>query len=153
MNTLTKLSLYNDWANNLLLDHFNQLNDNVPATSLRLLSHVVNTQLAWLSRIINEPAVVLPWDEHALATCREMHRQTSARLKTCVSSLGDQEKIIAYTNFKGVRYENTEEDILLHVFNHGTYHRAQIAQDMRRSGLEPLNTDYITYVREGKKNS
>ena len=39
------------------------------------------------------------------------------------------------------------EDILIQVFNHGTYHRAQVAKDLRGNGLAPVNTDYITYVR------
>ncbi|WP_414711827.1 DinB family protein [Sphingobacterium sp. UBA1498] len=44
-------------------------------------------------------------------------------------------------------FHNKVNDILLHVFNHGTYHRAQIASEMRRNGVEPINTDYITFIR------
>jgi uncharacterized damage-inducible protein DinB len=34
------------------------------------------------------------------------------------------------------------------VFNHGTYHRAQVARDLRQHNLEPINTDFIFYVRQ-----
>ncbi|MFC3356180.1 DinB family protein [Sphingobacterium zeae] len=33
-------------------------------------------------------------------------------------------------------FHNKVNDILLHVFNHGTYHRAQIASEMRRNSVE-----------------
>lgn len=55
--------------------------------------------------------------------------------------------VVKYSNTKGQEFSNSLYDILLHLFNHGTYHRGQIATDMRRNGLEPLNTDYITMVR------
>jgi len=31
---------------------------------------------------------------------------------------------------------------------HGSYHRGQVAAAVRAAGGEPVNTDYITYVRE-----
>ncbi|RYE14391.1 MAG: damage-inducible protein DinB, partial [Sphingobacteriales bacterium] len=53
-----------------------------------------------------------------------------------------------YTNTQGKTYTNTVLQILTHVVNHATYHRAQIATDMRQHSLEPLMTDYIAYARE-----
>jgi uncharacterized damage-inducible protein DinB len=32
---------------------------------------------------------------------------------------------------------------------HGTYHRGQIAMQLRQQGLEPVNTDYIMFLRMG----
>jgi uncharacterized damage-inducible protein DinB len=56
-------------------------------------------------------------------------------------------EVISYTNTQGEAFQTTVEDILIHVFNHGTYHRAQVARDLRQHALTPVNTDYITYVR------
>jgi uncharacterized damage-inducible protein DinB len=36
---------------------------------------------------------------------------------------------------------------MIHLVNHSTYHRAQIATLLRQGGLEPVNTDFITYDR------
>jgi uncharacterized damage-inducible protein DinB len=44
-------------------------------------------------------------------------------------------------------FANTIFDMLLQVFTHGGYHRGQIAMEMRRAGLEPINTDYIVFLR------
>ena len=148
MNTyLNKLSLYNDWANHLLLEHFKLHEKEIPATSLRFLSHIFNTQSIWLSRIKGEQACVSTWDVHELFTGKEMHEQSSAGLKTFHTVGSDSSRIIVYYNTKGLKFETSLNDILIHVYNHGTYHRAQIAQDMRINGLEPINTDYITFVR------
>ena len=54
---------------------------------------------------------------------------------------------MSYTNSKGQTFSNSIRDILFHVINHSTYHRAQIATEFKQNGLEPLVTDYIFYKR------
>ena len=36
---------------------------------------------------------------------------------------------------------------MIHLVNHSSYHRAQIALLLRQKGYEPINTDFITYDR------
>ena len=36
---------------------------------------------------------------------------------------------------------------MIHLVNHSSYHRAQIAMLLRQKGMEPINTDFITYDR------
>jgi uncharacterized damage-inducible protein DinB len=55
-----------------------------------------------------------------------------------------------YTNSKGERFTSPVGDILMHVVNHSTYHRGQIAADMRASGMEPAYTDFIHAARQGR---
>ena len=55
--------------------------------------------------------------------------------------------VIKYRISTGDYYETSVFDILLHVFNHGTYHRGQIAKEMKLHNIEPVNTDYIQFVR------
>jgi uncharacterized damage-inducible protein DinB len=55
--------------------------------------------------------------------------------------------VITYSNSRGEAFDTSVHDILIQVFNHGTYHRAQVARDLRQQLLTPVNTDYITYVR------
>lgn len=45
--------------------------------------------------------------------------------------------------------ETGEQESLLHVALHGTYHRGQIARELRRAGEESVNTDFIQFVRDG----
>jgi uncharacterized damage-inducible protein DinB len=47
----------------------------------------------------------------------------------------------------GKYFENNVQQIMIHLVNHGTYHRGQVAMLLRQKGFEPVNTDYITYDR------
>lgn len=147
---LNKLWKYNDWANTALIDSLLQQEQQqvIPTKSRVLLSHMMTTQTVWLDRIKGEKSSLGIWDQHELETCKQLHQQSSAQLKLQIDQHQTQlQQNIAYTNSQGKSYENELEDILLHIFNHATYHRGQIAQDLRLNGLEPLNTDYITFVR------
>ncbi|SEB04650.1 DinB family protein [Pedobacter hartonius] len=149
MNTLfNKLWQYNDWANQSLISSFEQQATAIPSKSLHLLSHIMNAQTIWAHRIRGVQATVGVWDDHDLETCKNMHQQSSAQLRQEIESPeADLQQKIQYVNTKGLHFENQLDDILLHIFNHGTYHRAQIAQDLRINELEPNNTDYIAFVR------
>lgn len=58
------------------------------------------------------------------------------------------EELISYSNSKGEMFSNTIDDVLFHVINHSTYHRAQIATDLKIAQIESANTDYILYRRK-----
>jgi uncharacterized damage-inducible protein DinB len=57
------------------------------------------------------------------------------------------EEMIFYKNSSGNKYENTIREIITHVINHSTYHRGQIAMELRSLGVDPPQTDYIAYCR------
>ena len=60
----------------------------------------------------------------------------------------DRAREVDYTNSSGERFRTPLGEILLHVTHHGEHHRGQIARAVRRAGDEPVNTDFITFVRE-----
>jgi len=140
---------YNNWANSLLLA---ALMDNPAALSgpwISLFSHLVNAQSIWVSRINGSKPDVGVWQVHDLNICRQLLNESENSLSkmeyteaTAIATL------IKYTTSTGDRYETSVADILLHVFNHGTYHRAQIAREMKLNGLNPIQTDYILFVRQ-----
>lgn len=86
------------------------------------------------------------WQVHDLDTCGAMLAESGSGLATIDFT---DERIIKYSNSTGTVFETAVSDILLHVFNHGTYHRAQIAKEMKQHNIEPINTDYIQFVRLG----
>lgn len=152
-DSIYQLWLYNDWANKLLLNTMKLDGDTVPPSCLRLFSHIVNAQMTWLYRINGERSPVGIWDEHVLSVCEKYHTLSSEALHKKVEDYKYSElEPVRYTNTKGESFENSLQDILMHIFNHGTYHRAQIATEMRKNGLEPVNTDYITFVRKHDKH-
>jgi uncharacterized damage-inducible protein DinB len=146
--TFEQLALYNNWANDALFKVFGELGERLPASCLRLLCHIVNAQTIWLSRMSPEVKPVGVWDEHDLATARRMQELTAAGFKTVLEKHADDLYAkIEYTNSRGMAFTSAISDMLLQVFTHGGYHRGQIAMEMRRAGLEPINTDYIIFVR------
>ncbi|MET1055200.1 MAG: DinB family protein [Pedobacter sp.] len=145
---LNKLWLYNNWANQLLMNSIQQQTGDIPYKTMHLLSHIMNAQVVWLERIKGLRNSVGIWDDHDLESCRKMHEQASLGIKEVLMlRSASLQQTIFYTNSNGVAYETQLDDILMQIFNHGTYHRGQIAQDLRINALDPIGTDYIAFVR------
>lgn len=118
-----------------------------------LLSHIISSQKIWLGRTLNKILASDPWGkispENYISQSNELTSEWMKLLRG-VNESGLERKI-EYKNTKGESFSNTVKDIITHVINHSTYHRAQIAQLIRQSGGEPAKTDYIVYQRELKK--
>jgi uncharacterized damage-inducible protein DinB len=54
---------------------------------------------------------------------------------------------IQYRRSDGTEYSSSIWQIILHVVNHGSSHRAQLASMLRQSGITPPNLDLINYYR------
>ena len=118
-----------------------------PENSLKLLNHTINAQEIWNARILEQPIAVMPWEIREniiLAEINILNYQTSLKI---VDTIGF-EKIVNYKNSRCEVYSNYVKDMLFHIVNHSTYHRAQIATDFKLHGLTPLVTDYIFYKRD-----
>ena len=150
MDYLRKLFSYDRWANAQYLEAMSS--PAADARQLRLLSHIVAAQMLWLDRIRKRDARAPVWPEWSLAECATKLEESANDWKSYVEQLSPVEArtTVAYRNSKGEPWESTVEDILIHVANHGTYHRAQIATLIRASGTTPPYTDYIEGVRRGK---
>ncbi len=54
----------------------------------------------------------------------------------------------------GTAYFNSVEEIIMHVMNHGTYHRGQLITMLRMVGFTAVeSTDFIRYLRMKEKAS
>lgn len=58
---------------------------------------------------------------------------------------------LTYMNMKGGRLTYPLSDTLLHVVNHGTYHRGQLTHLLRDRGLTPPSSDYLVFVEERRQ--
>src|SRR5690606_26402270 len=136
-STLKKYAEYNIWANNRLLNHIDQLPGEAPAHALKLFSHVLNAQAIWIARMTDTVCPVKVWQEHNLEQLRTLHEDTSNRLYDLLKNADIEEfnREIKYTNSQGMEYTNRVCDIFTHVFNHCTYHRAQVATNLRQNGF------------------
>ncbi|MDR6782978.1 putative damage-inducible protein DinB [Pedobacter africanus] len=144
---LNQLRKYNNWANSLLLDALTANSSSLPESCISLFSHIVNAQTIWVCRIKGIVPEVSVWQLHDLELCKVLLENSANELSQIEYPEATESPIIKYTVSTGDYYETSVSDILIHVFNHGTYHRAQIAKEMKLYNVKPVNTDYIQFVR------
>jgi uncharacterized damage-inducible protein DinB len=143
---------YNDWATQLCTESIMKLKKkNIKAEEL--LSHIISAQEVWLNRVLGKDIITDPWKRLTETEWISKSTPLTADWINFLEGLheNDFEKRAEYTNTKGEHFSNTIKDILIHVINHSTYHRAQIATLVRQAGGEPARTDYIVYQREFQK--
>lgn len=109
-------------------------------------SHLIHAHHIWNQRILRAQPKFGVWQKQGLTSLLELDKKNHAESLRLVKSLPPTTSI-SYTNSTGKTYQNSLEDILLHVVNHGTYHRGQIASALRKAGIDPLPSDYILFGR------
>ncbi len=142
-----KLYDYNQWANRRVLDGLQKQaveNEKI----LTIMSHVISALFIWLNRIEGKPNDAYPlWKQYSLERLLEMNAEITERWIKFVRETDNFDRMLVYKNYVGDPYKNNVEQIMIHLVNHSTYHRGQVAMMLRQNGLEPVNTDYITYDR------
>jgi uncharacterized damage-inducible protein DinB len=142
-----KLYEYNAWANKRVLDCLTRQNVS-DEKIMSLMGHVVAAQYLWLHRIQALPAPdVKLWGEYNLPQLVSMATEIGGRWLEFVKSTSNFNRDLEYNNYVGDPYITNVEMIMIHLVNHSSYHRAQIAMQLRQKGFEPINTDFITYDR------
>ena len=138
-----------NWANQRILKTLQNIEGENHEVS-RLFSHILLAEKVWITRLRGLDSSQLPiWLEVDLEVCAELVMQNEESLTTFITYLenADLDNLISYTNSKGTEFKNSVRDILTHVALHGQYHRGQINSRLRADGLEPVNIDFITFVR------
>ena len=116
----------------------------------RLFSHILLAEKVWITRLRGLDSSRLPiWSDVNNDECSELIKQNEESFRAFLANLknNDLDKLIIYTNSKGEEFKNSIEDILTHIALHGQYHRGQINLRLREKGFEPVNIDFITFVR------
>jgi len=142
-----KLYQYNAWANNRVLNALTR--QQVKSEKiLSIMGHIVAAQFLWLHRIKGlPPADVKLWGEYNLPQLVQMAEDVGRLWLEFIETADDFNRQLTYLNYTGDPYVNNVEMIMIHLVNHSTYHRGQIALLLRQEKLEPINTDFITYDR------
>jgi uncharacterized damage-inducible protein DinB len=138
---------YNAWANRRVIGCLEQ-----QAVSdekiLTVFGHLMAANFIWLNRIQNLPKSEYKlWGHYDLQTLRNMVDEADQRWSEFIHSSESFDRILKYNNYVGDYFENNVQQIMIHLVNHGTYHRGQVAMLLRQKGYEPVNTDFITFDR------
>lgn len=142
---LKRLFEFNDFANQAYFDALKELMDFEKA--FEWMKHIVEAQYIWNQRILNKTIDLEKFRTVSLDELRELHSYNQNETAEILNTVNLQE-YISYTNLKGDAYKNKIEDILHHLINHSTYHRAQIATILKENRVKVPSTDYIFYVRK-----
>jgi uncharacterized damage-inducible protein DinB len=115
------------------------------------LEHCYRADGLWLKRLGGQPDVKLSDMEAVsdLAGLRKSWQTVQAALISFAGSLdgADWTRVIEYRFLSGKEGRSPMYENLLHLVNHGTYHRGQIVTMLRQLGAEPIATDFVTFVR------
>ena len=146
-----RLLRYDGWAATRVLLALKSASTLNPK-ALRLLAHLLVAERVWYLRLQGEDTTGMNLSpELSLEECEQLAEQNRNGYHAYLTALSAEklDSVVTYRNSKGVEFQTSVKDILLHVMLHGAYHRGQIATAVRADGGVPVDTDYIIFTREG----
>ncbi len=123
-----------------------------PEKAVKILGHILFASDIWLARLMKEDLSRFadPYPPYSLAECRQKLDQLHEKWKNYLANFKPEnlgEKIV-FANTQGKRYEHVVQNVLVHVVNHSSYHRGQLATLVQQGEGKRPNTDYIGYALE-----
>lgn len=157
---LKQYATYNAWANQRLNELIitlpkEQLQKNIASsfTSIhKTLLHIWEAESIWWQRMKLSEHVIWPGTirEYSIKEVADELLKQDRQWAEWVSEATEAALIhvFAYQNSKREQFEQRIFQMLLHVFNHGTYHRGQLVTMLRQLGVENIPaTDFIVWSR------
>ena len=152
---------YHVWANSLLLDAIQALPEetqnaevNSSFSSLyKTVLHMLDAESIWWQRIKLQERIERPGDTFSgsFAELSKLLLSQGRQWQQWVAGTNEhglQHEFI-YFNSKKERFKQPVSQMLLHLFNHGTYHRGQLVTMLRQLGVEKIPaTDFILWSRK-----
>lgn len=159
--TLLQYASYNVWANKLIIDVMLQLTDEqldleLPGsfpTIRKMVLHCWGAEDIWLQRLLLAEHPVWKAADFTRSfseTCSEWQKSSNALLGFVRQQYQDAsfEHVLQYYNMKKQPFKSKVRDVLIHVFNHATYHRGQLVTMLRQVGVTTIpTTDFIVFLR------
>ena len=120
---------------------------------LRALIHTMSAEWIWRMRCQEHKSPrkgLDPSDYPTLEALRTRWQAEEQAMRAYVAGLNDAELsgMVRYANTKGVEFERVLWQILAHVVNHGTQHRAEAALLLTEMGYSSGDVDLIVYLAE-----
>ena len=145
---------YDLWANTRMVERLQREDEAIldhPAESSfpslrQTVVHLRDAGNIWYKRLSGRTAPSSTEADDSLATLLVQ----SAAMKDMVLGLDEQRLLerVDYTNLKGDPFTQPRWQLLMHIFNHATYHRGQLVTIMHQLELNEVpNTDMVNYQR------
>jgi len=147
---LRRLFEYDRWANREVLASLRR-SGSAPERARRFLAHVVAVERLWLARLRQDGEAVTVWPELEIDAIADGIEEVGRAWAEYLAGLnpGDLIRNVDYVNSRGERWSSAVREMIMHTLLHSSYHRGQVAAELRRSGQEPAYTDFIHATRQG----
>ncbi len=160
---LKQMALYNIWAHQKIIDIVLSLPEEkqiakLPSSFSSLhdtILHIWDAESIWWQRMKLHERFAIPSDNFKGSTRDAANGLLSqARLwENWVNNVSETmlEHVFEFRNSKREQVKMPIWQMLIHVFNHGTYHRGQLVNMLRQSGVEKIPaTDFVLVPRSKK---
>ena len=160
---LMQYASFNLWAHQKMMDAINLLSEeqiNREITSsfssiFKTILHLLDAESLWWQRLKLQEHAVRPSDSFTgdFAELQKKLLQQSALYEQWVSNANENQlvHVFAYIRNKEQHKEQVCQ-MLLHLFNHNSFHRGQIVTMLRQLGVTTIpNTDFNGYLRRNRK--
>ena len=149
---------YKAWANELVFAAAAQLPEAelsaprkiVFGSLLRTLNHVCAMDEVWRAHLEGRPhgyTTRNPESCPSLPELRSAQEAMDAWFVRYADAPFKEDEIVNFRFIGGGDGSMTRRDILLHVANHGTYHRGNVASMMYQAGVAPPTTDLPVFLK------
>lgn len=155
LEQITHLYEYNEWATNHLIEAASALSGDDLAerrgdylSILHLFGHIAAAEINWLERWNtgrNTTATTELQKMPDIGTVRASFTASHLGLREFIAGLTD-ERLDAPLEFRdsaGTLFTRPLWQLMMHVANHGTYHRGEIAMMLTDLGHSPGDLDFI----------
>ena len=151
---IDQYAAYDLWANTRIVDRLSRENESVldahvksSFPSLRAtLMHIRNADAAWYSRIVGKEQ---KWPAEEDSSIGNLIKHcTIMRDHVRGMNAADLARTVVYKDLRGNDHSQDPLGMLMHCFNHSSYHRGQIVTIMRQldmTDIPPL--DLVVYQR------
>jgi uncharacterized damage-inducible protein DinB len=158
---LVQFAGYNLWSNQLLFNtieslaeekQHQEINSSFPSLYKTVL-HMLDAESIWWQRLKLQEGITRP-SEHFSGDMKELTRQLLQQNRTWqewVAGASEPQLLhqFKYQTTKRESFKQPVFQMLLHLFNHGTYHRGQIVTMLRQLGVDKIpSTDFIVWSRK-----
>lgn len=157
---LKQMATYNQWANKKLADILlalpeEKLHENLPSSFASLhktLLHMWDAGSIWWQRMKLQERVNIPSYNFNGNTTDIVHAilQLNQQWLDWINAASEPslDHVFAYYNSKRELFKQPVFQMLVHVFNHETYHRGQLVNMLRQLKIEKIpQTDFIVWAR------
>ena len=156
---IIELYRYNDWANHRLLRVASTLAAELLTQDLGgsyksirdVVAHIISAEWAWLERWNGRSPESIPdWVSGSLSVLLEHLSDVEAQRNVFLQELSDAalSSEVAFRFLSGAADHHPLRDLMIHVVDHSSYHRGQLAAKLRQAGAVPPPTGFIAFKSE-----